>query len=94
MFPEKGICNGTRLKVTKILNNLIEVEILKGPFEGTRCFLPKIKLISQGPYFKNYIYYFIHIYKTKRIKKKRSRFTFCFNKISISGKISFCNEHQ
>ncbi len=56
MFPEKGICNGTRLKIANILNNLIEVEILKGPFEGTKCFLPKKKLTPKGTYFKDYIY--------------------------------------
>lgn len=40
------LCNGTRLIVTKLMDNLIVASILKGPFKGEECLLPRIPLTS------------------------------------------------
>lgn len=40
------LCNGTRLIVTKLMNNVIVARILKGPFKGEECLIPRIPLTS------------------------------------------------
>ncbi|XP_035830870.1 ATP-dependent DNA helicase pif1-like [Helianthus annuus] len=42
---KNGLCNGTRLKVTKLYNRLIEAEIISGANIGTRTYIPRITLV-------------------------------------------------
>ncbi|KAJ8880822.1 hypothetical protein PR048_017293 [Dryococelus australis] len=39
------LCNGTRLSVKKMMNNIIEAIILKGKFKGENVLLPHIPMI-------------------------------------------------
>lgn len=39
------LCNGTRLAVKKLMNNVIEATILNGKFKGEDVFLPRIPMI-------------------------------------------------
>lgn len=39
------LCNGTRLAVKKLLNNLIEATILTGKFKGEDVLIPRIPMI-------------------------------------------------
>ncbi|KAF2885970.1 hypothetical protein ILUMI_20203, partial [Ignelater luminosus] len=39
------LCNGTRLVVSKLMNNVIYVTILKGKFEGEEVLIPRIPMI-------------------------------------------------
>lgn len=39
------LCNGTRLSVKKLINNIIEATILKGKFEGENVLLLRIPMI-------------------------------------------------
>jgi ATP-dependent exoDNAse (exonuclease V) alpha subunit len=40
----KGLCNGTRLIVTKLLSNVIEAKVLTGSHAGRLAFIPRISL--------------------------------------------------
>ncbi|EIW71848.1 hypothetical protein TREMEDRAFT_27049 [Tremella mesenterica DSM 1558] len=42
--PAAGLCNGTRIYVTRLLPNVIEGCILGGDFHSNKCFIPRIKL--------------------------------------------------
>ena len=42
--PSQGICNGTRLKIIQLHDNLIEGEILNGPNIGGKFFIPRISM--------------------------------------------------
>ena len=53
---KQGLCNGTRLVVHQLLNNIMEVEIIGGRHKGKRHFIPKIALIIQGNLSKFLIY--------------------------------------
>jgi len=39
------LCNGTRLSVKKLMNNIIEATILNGKFKGEDVLLPRIPMI-------------------------------------------------
>ncbi|KAJ8893845.1 hypothetical protein PR048_006446 [Dryococelus australis] len=39
------LCNGTRLSVKKMMNNIIEAAVLKGKFKGENVLLPRIPMI-------------------------------------------------
>ena len=41
---KSGLCNGVRLKIVRILSNIIDCEIVTGSFIGKRVLLPRIKL--------------------------------------------------
>ena len=41
-----GLCNGTRLTVVGLSDNLIHAEISMGQFKGTRTFIPRMDLTS------------------------------------------------
>ena len=41
---KNGLCNGVRLKIVRILSNILDCEIVTGSFVGKRVLLPKIKL--------------------------------------------------
>lgn len=40
----RGLCNGTRMIITKLSSKIIEVEILTGSHVGSRCIIPRIEL--------------------------------------------------
>ncbi|XP_022024205.1 uncharacterized protein LOC110924512 [Helianthus annuus] len=42
---KNGLCNGTRLKVTKLYNRVIEAKIISGANIGTRTYIPRISLV-------------------------------------------------
>lgn len=42
---EAGLCNGTRLVITRLGDKVLEVEILCGSFSGNRCFIPRIEMV-------------------------------------------------
>jgi len=42
----RGLCNGTRLIVRKLLFNIIDAEILTGNYRGERVLLPRVDLTS------------------------------------------------
>ena len=44
--PKRGLCNGTRMAVTKLGRRCIQVVILTGEFSGTTALLPRIPLSS------------------------------------------------
>ena len=44
----RGFCNGTRLKILGLSENLINGEIISGPRAGQQMFIPKITLDSQS----------------------------------------------
>lgn len=39
-----GLCNGTRMMVTKCLKNCVECEVICGTYTGTRHFIPRMEL--------------------------------------------------
>jgi hypothetical protein len=45
--PRTGLCNGTRLSVTRLMDNCIEGRILGGAFHSQTRFLPRIKVVPQ-----------------------------------------------
>ena len=47
LYPRDGLCNGTRLQITRLTRNCIEARILGGDFDGEIRLLPRIKLTSQ-----------------------------------------------
>ena len=42
----QGLCNGTRLKITRMFDHCVEGEILTGNSKGNLAVIPRIKLIS------------------------------------------------
>jgi hypothetical protein len=46
LYPSQGLCNGTRLTVTRISRRILEARILDGEFRGQLRLLPRIKLTS------------------------------------------------
>ena len=46
LFPKQGICNGTRLVVTKLGKNFILGKILTGSHKGEEVFIPRVILSS------------------------------------------------
>ncbi|KAJ8892298.1 hypothetical protein PR048_004878 [Dryococelus australis] len=47
------LCNGTRLSVRKMMNNIIEATILKGKFKGENVLLPRITMIPTDMPFES-----------------------------------------
>ena len=41
---QNGLCNGTRLRITKLYKRVIEAEIISGGNIGTKTFIPRISL--------------------------------------------------
>ena len=39
-----GLCNGTRLIITKLGSNVIEAEVITGPNSGNRTYIPRINV--------------------------------------------------
>ncbi|XP_074374311.1 uncharacterized protein LOC141714708 [Apium graveolens] len=39
-----GLCKGTRMKVTRCLDQYIECEVIAGQFKGTKYFIPRVEL--------------------------------------------------
>lgn len=39
-----GLCNGTRMMVTKCLQHCVECEVIAGQFKGTKHFIPRMEL--------------------------------------------------
>lgn len=39
-----GLCNGTRMMVTKFLQHCVECEVISGQFKGTKDFIPRMEL--------------------------------------------------
>jgi len=48
LSPSTGLCNGTRLKVIRISQRVIECEILAGKHAGNIVFIPRIPLASSS----------------------------------------------
>ena len=44
LYPKEGLCNGTRMIVTRLGLRCIEVEIQGGDFHGQRKLIPRILL--------------------------------------------------
>jgi len=44
-----GLCNGTRLTVTHLGNNMIAAAIITGKRAGIRVFIPRMNVISSDP---------------------------------------------
>lgn len=40
------LCNGVRLVVKKLMNNVVEATILKGKYKGKDSLIPRIPMIS------------------------------------------------
>jgi ATP-dependent DNA helicase PIF1 len=40
--PSRGLCNGTRLIVTRLTARVIEGEIITGKAKGTKAYIPRI----------------------------------------------------
>ncbi|KAG5106186.1 hypothetical protein JHK82_043156 [Glycine max] len=46
-----GLCNGTRLIITKLGSNVIEAEVITGPNTGNRTYIPRINMSpSESPW--------------------------------------------
>jgi hypothetical protein len=48
LSPSTGLCNGTRLKIIRISQRVIECEILAGKHAGNTVFIPRIPLASSS----------------------------------------------
>ena len=47
----EGLCNGTRLIVTRLANHVIAVEIISGKNIGNKVYIPKMSMSpSQSPW--------------------------------------------
>jgi hypothetical protein len=46
LSPSTGLCNGTRLRVVRISQRVVECEILAGKYAGNMIFIPRIPLES------------------------------------------------
>ena len=46
------LCDGTRLSVKKLMTNIIEAQILTGPFEGEDILIPRIPMILTNMSFQ------------------------------------------
>lgn len=46
------LCNGTRLVVTKLMNNVIHARVLKGKFKGEEVLIPRIPMIPNDMPFE------------------------------------------
>ena len=46
LYPKEGLCNGTRLTVSRISPRIIEARILSGDLAGELRLIPRIKLTS------------------------------------------------
>ncbi|XP_019160729.1 PREDICTED: uncharacterized protein LOC109157284 [Ipomoea nil] len=44
-----GLCNGTRLIITKLADHVIEGEILTGPNKGTKVLIPRMSMSASDP---------------------------------------------
>lgn len=44
MNAKQGLCNGTRLMVKQMKDNVLDLEVLTGQFKGERIYLPRINL--------------------------------------------------
>ncbi|XP_019157983.1 PREDICTED: uncharacterized protein LOC109154704 [Ipomoea nil] len=44
-----GLCNGTRLIITKLADHVIEGEILTGPNKGTKLLIPRMSMSPSDP---------------------------------------------
>jgi ATP-dependent DNA helicase PIF1 len=49
--PFKGLCNGTRLIVSKITKQVLTCKIMNGSHIGEMCLIPRIDLLSQEGQF-------------------------------------------
>ena len=46
-----GLCNGTRLIITKLGSNVIEAEVITGSNSGNRTYIPRINMSpSESPW--------------------------------------------
>ncbi|KAJ2913726.1 hypothetical protein MD484_g6699, partial [Candolleomyces efflorescens] len=45
LSPKDGLCNGTRMILTRMSNRVLEVEIIGGEHNGKLAFIPRISLI-------------------------------------------------
>ena len=45
--PKLGLCNGTRLTVTKVTRFLLTAQIMNGSHVGQYCHIPRVDLMSQ-----------------------------------------------
>jgi ATP-dependent DNA helicase PIF1 len=46
LFPREGLCNGTRIIISKLREYFIEVKIINGQFHGEDRVIPRITLIA------------------------------------------------
>ena len=46
LAPEKGLCNGTRLVITKLRPHVVEANIAVGAYAGRTAFIPRIVMDS------------------------------------------------
>ncbi|KAH0604597.1 uncharacterized protein H6S33_006265 [Morchella sextelata] len=46
LYPKQGLCNGTRMTVTRLGRRCIEAKILDGEFDGEPKVIPRIQLSS------------------------------------------------
>ena len=49
--PQEGLCNGTRLIITRLLSRIIEAEIAIGQHAGRRVFISRMPLIPSETNF-------------------------------------------
>jgi len=52
------LCNGTRISVKKMMNNIIEAKILNGKFKGEDVLLPLIPMILTDMHWNSNVYSF------------------------------------
>ncbi|GFU52835.1 hypothetical protein TNCV_2254531 [Trichonephila clavipes] len=55
-ISQPELCNGMRLAVQKLMNNITEATILTGPFNDEDALIPRIPMISRGKLDNLYIY--------------------------------------
>ena len=46
---KRGLCNGTRLRVNRLHNYVLDAEVLTGSNKGARVLLPRIRLAPSDP---------------------------------------------
>jgi len=72
LYPERGLCNGTRLVVLGIGRNILECKILGGSFDGSVQLIPRINIYSNEgdlAFIIKHHQFLIYLYFTITINK-------------------------
>jgi ATP-dependent DNA helicase PIF1 len=87
LYPKEGLCNGTRMVVTRISRRCIEARILGGSFNGQVRLIPRIKLTStegELPYVVTRTQFPLRLCFTKTVNKSQGQ---SFNYVGVDLRV-------